>query len=187
MKLNNKIAALEALLFIHGEPLDDRKIEKVLGLKAGEAEELLGEFQKELDDEKRGLCLVTDSNKHQLTTKAEFGGILEKFIKDELSEDLTPASLEALSVIAYLGPISRSRIEYLRGVNSQFTLRNLMLRGLIDREPDPKRPNVYLYRPSVELVKHLGLGRAEELPDYDKFRKSIEDIEKGTINVQQSA
>ena len=179
MELGNKLAALEALLFIHGEPLTESKIEKILELKPGEAEGLLEELGGKLENEERGLYMVSNAGKFQLSTKPAFGSILEKFVKDELSGDLTPASLEALAIIAYLGPISRSRLEYLRGVNSVFTLRSLLLRGLIDRESDPKRSNAFLYRPSVQLVRHLGLSKVEALPDYEKLRTVIEDIEKG--------
>lgn len=183
--LDKKLASLEALLFIHGEALPLKKIEKVLKLGPGEALELLYQFSQVLESDGRGLRLIFDSGKFQLSTKPEFGKILEEFVREELTEDLTPASLEALSIIAYLGPISRSRLEYLRGVNSVFTLRNLMLRGLVERFPDPKRPNAYLYKPSLELIRHLGLGKTEELPDYEEFRDIIEKVEAGPAYERQ--
>ena len=176
---SSKIAELEALLFIHGEPLTEQKIEKILELGPGESEGLLKTLEEKLTGGERGLCLISSSGKFQLSTKPAFGNILEKFVKDELSGDLTAASLEALAIIAYLGPVSRSRLEYLRGVNSVFTLRNLLLRGLIEREPDPKRLNSFLYKPSVQLIRHLGLAKVEALPDFEKLRTTIEDIEKG--------
>ena len=172
-----KLASLEALLFIHGEPIEVGKLSKILGLSPGEGENLLSELKKNLEEGKRGLRLISDSERVQLVTKPEFSKIIENFIKDELSEDLTPASLETLSIICYLGPISRSRIEYLRGVNSMFTLRSLMLRGLAARFPDPKRANAYLYKPSFELLKHLGLGGVRDLPDYERFSEIAKKFE----------
>lgn len=185
--LNGKLAALESLLFIHGEPLGFDKIEKKLGLRAGGAEELSIELQERLLAEDRGLALIVGGGKVQLATKAQFREILESFVKEELTEELTPASLEALSVIAYLGPISRSRLDYLRGVNSTFILRSLLLRGLIQRFPDPEGPQSYLYEPSLELVKHLGLGRKEDLPDYEKFQSLLRSFEGAAEeNISQS-
>ncbi len=178
--LNGKLAALESLLFIHGEPLGFDKIEKKLGLRAGEVEELSSELEKRLLAEDRGLALISGGGKVQLATKAQFREILENFVKEELTEELTPASLEALSVIAYLGSISRSRLDYLRGVNSTFILRSLLLRGLIQRFPDPGQPQSYLYEPSLELVKHLGLRRKEDLPDYEKFQSLLRSFESAT-------
>ena len=174
---NQKLAALEALLFIYGESLNFEKIEKVLGLKDGEGKELTAQLGEQLIKDERGLSLVYDGDKVQIATKAAFGGILAKFAKEELSEELTPASLETLSLVAYLGPIARSRLEYFRGVNSVFTLRNLMLRGLIERFPDPKRLSSYLYKSSLELVKYLGLKDIQELPDYQKMKSILSGFE----------
>ncbi len=170
-------AGLEALLFIHGEPLGMEKIAKVLGVERTEAEEIITHYKQSLDNDQRGLCIIEDGEKFQLATKPVFGNILSQFIKEELSEELTPAALEALSIVFYLGPISRIRLEYFRGVSSVFTLRNLLLRGLVERFPDPKRPNSYLYKPSMSLIRHLGLAKIQDLPDYQKFQDVLKGFE----------
>ncbi|MDE2019503.1 MAG: SMC-Scp complex subunit ScpB [Patescibacteria group bacterium] len=175
--LEKKLASLEALLFIHGEPLSFKKIEAVLELPAGECEILIEELKKRLEESARGLQLVADREKVQLATKPEFNLILEDFVKEELTEDLTPASLEALSIVAYLGPISRAKIEYLRGVNSMVILRSLMIRGLVERFPDPEHPASYLYQPTLELMKHLGIAEKEHLPEYAKFQELLKVFE----------
>jgi segregation and condensation protein B len=171
--MDKKLASLEALLFIHGEPLTYKKIESVLGLKKDELEPVIAELRKRLEEGGRGLQLVSDKEKIQLATKPEFNKILEDFVKDELTEDLSPASLEALGIVSYLAPISRARLEYLRGVNSIVILRSLMIRGLIERIPDPERPSGFLYRPTFDLMKHLGLAKKEDLPDYEKFQELL--------------
>ncbi len=170
----NRLASLEALLFIHGEPLTHKKIRAVLGF--GENEDLAGliaELSAQLAREDRGLQLISDREKIQLATKPEFNHILESFVKEEISEDLSAASLEALSIIAYLGPISRAKLEYLRGVNSSVILRSLMIRGLIERFADPEHPATPLYRPTFDLMKHLGVKEKEGLPDYGKFQELL--------------
>lgn len=168
--INAKLAELEALLFIHGEPLTHKKIESVLEVSKSEAEQVIGELETRLAETHRGVALMKDGDKIQLITKAQFGKILEKFVKDELSEELSPASLETLAAIIYFAPISRARLEYLRGVNSSFILRSLLLRGLVERFSDPDRPNQYLYRPTFELLKHAGLSKREDMPDFEKFQ-----------------
>src|ERR1700687_889193 len=127
--IHKNLAALEALLFIHGEPIARKKVETVLGIENEEGASLTETLRKNLEDEGRGLQLLSDKEKVQLTTKPAFNMILEAFVKEELTEELTPASLETLSIIAYLGPISRAKIEYLRGVNSSMILRSLAIRG----------------------------------------------------------
>jgi len=145
------------------------------GEKVSEAEvkEAVSELQKKYS-EGGGLNLIfSDSpagQKVQLATKSEFAPLMEEFIKDEFKEDLTPASLETLSLIAYLGPISRAQIDYYRGVNSSFILRNLLMRGLVERYTDPQRANVYFYQASFDLMKYLGISKMEDLPEYEKFK-----------------
>ena len=134
---------------------------------------LADELKKRLKDPARGLQIISDREKVQLATKPEWNAILQGFIKEELTEDLTPASLETLSIVSYLGPISRPRIEYLRGVNSSVILRSLMIRGLIERSSDPEHPASFLYRPTFDAMKHLGIQQKEDLPDFAKFQELL--------------
>jgi segregation and condensation protein B len=167
-------ASLEALLFIHGEPLAYKKIQAVLGIdKKEDLDVLIMELGRDLEASARELQLISDKEKVQLATKPEFNSILESFVKEEISEDLSPASVEALSIIAYLGPISRAKLEYLRGVNSIVILRSLMIRGLVERYPDPEHSSGFLYRPTFDLIKHLGIKEKQNLPDFEKFQELL--------------
>ncbi len=191
MSGQNLAGAIEAVLFVYGEPLEIKRIAKILGADEKEVKTALDEFAKKLEEDNRGLTLIRGESgpageKVQLATKKEFTPLLENFIKEEFKENLSPASLETLSLIAYLGPIPRSEIDYYRGVNSSFILRSLLLRGLIDRFPDPKRGNAFLYQPSFDLLKYLGLSKVEEMPEYDKFKAMIAKIEQ-SINQQSTA
>ncbi|MBI2033764.1 MAG: SMC-Scp complex subunit ScpB [Candidatus Liptonbacteria bacterium] len=174
--VEENLASLEALLFIQGEPIAKKRIGKILNLPLEDLEKVLGELEKRLHEESRGLSLVLDAEKVQLVTKSKFRNLLESFAKEELSEELTPASVEALSIISYLGPISRSQLDFIRGVNSTFILRNLLIRGLVERTPHPKSPNTYLYSPSFQLLRHLGLKNKEELPEYAKYQELLKNF-----------
>ena len=197
--MNKKLAELEALLFIHGEPISFAKIGTVLKIDVEECEALVAEMKKTLENDERGLQLVVGSagagsgaagasasKKVQLATKPEFNAILESFVREELSEDLTPASLEALSIIAYLGPITRAKLEFLRGVNSLVILRSLMIRGLVERLPDPEHPTSFLYQPTFDLMKQLGLQSKEDLPDFAKFQDLLKVFETNTPPAQNT-
>ncbi len=176
-KQNKKIAAkLEALLFIYGESIDLKKLYKILGLKEPEVKDGLEELKKELSQEHRGLTLIEDKDNVQLATKPEFSKLLEDITKQEFTEILTPAALETLSIIAYAGPISRADIEYIRGVNSSFILRILIMRGLVEREINPKRANAYIYSASFDLLRHLGLSKITDLPDHAKYKELVANL-----------
>jgi segregation and condensation protein B len=175
----NHIAALEALLFIHGEPLTVARAAAHLAISEEEVNVAASSLAKKYELEDSGLRLLTYGERLQAVTKSQYAHLLEKFVKDELSEELSPATLETLSIISYLGPVSRSRIEYLRGVNSVFTLRNLMLRGLIERTTEKEKAGAVLYRLAPECLRHLGVATLEELPQYSETRSMLEKIEKG--------
>ena len=163
-------AQLEALLFIYGEPLALAKIAEILTITKEQVAQAVQELDEHLKTTNSGLALMTLGDSIQLATRPEFSTLLEKVVKSELNESLTPAALETLSIIAYASPISRAEIDYIRGVNSSYTLRALSMRGLIDRASDPKRGNAYVYGPSFDLLKHMGVARIEALPEYEKFR-----------------
>lgn len=167
-------ARLEAVLFLHGEELSFQKISHMLHIALEAVPALVAEFGKQYASKERGILLLVRDAKVQLVTKPEQSELVSQFLKEELTEELTPASLETLSIITYLGPVPRSRIEYLRGVNSLFTLRSLRLRGLIERIPDPKNSNAFLYQASLDLLKHLGTVKENQLPDYEKFHALLE-------------
>lgn len=167
------LAAIEALLFVYGEPMEINKISKLLKVKDEEVKMSLDELAKDFEDGDRGLRLIFSGNQVQLATKPEFSHLLENFIKEEFKEQLSPAALETLSLIIYLSPLSKSQLDYYRGVNSAFILRSLLIRGLIERFPDPKRSNIYIYQSSFDLLKYLGISKVEELPEYEKLRTII--------------
>ncbi len=172
-KQNNLSAIIEALLFVYGEPMEIKRIKKILNVSEETVREAANILKEEYAAEKRGLTLIENVDRLQLATKPEISVFLEDFVKEEFKEELTPASLESLSLIVYLGPLSRARLDYFRGVNSSFILRNLLLRGLIERYPDPQKGNVYLYQVSFDLLKYLGISKIEDLPEYHKYKELI--------------
>jgi segregation and condensation protein B len=167
-------AAVEALLFIYGEPLEINRLAKTLGVQPNEISDAIETLVALYEQENRGLTLVRNEKAVQLVTKPNLSPIVEKFVKEDFSEELTPASLETLAIVLYAGPISRAEIEYIRGVNSSFILRSLLLRGLITRAPDPKRANTYLYEASFDLLRALGIKSSRDLPEAKKYRALLE-------------
>jgi segregation and condensation protein B len=98
--------------------------------------------------------------------------------KLDFEEDLSRASLETLAIVAYRSPITRAGIEAVRGVNSTFTLRTLLLRGLVERYENPADQRSYLYRPAFDLLKYLGIEKIENLPNFPELNKKLQDLEK---------
>jgi len=182
-----KIAELEALLFYYGEPIAIKKIAKILNRSQTECEALLNAFETILKNDSSRACLILRNGEEvQLVTKPTFKNLAEKLLLEEFREELTPASLETLAIVAYLGPISRAAVDYIRGVNSSFTLRNLLMRGLIEKETETTKSNAYHYRVTFDFLKHMGLTKIQELPEYDKVRGVLEKLgQSESINQNQ--
>lgn len=174
----NLPAAIEALLFIHGEPMRIKKLAATLGAKENAVREAIEGLKTRYASEECGLALTLINEEAGLITKPQFGELLRDFVKEEFSETLSPASLETITLIAYLGPLPKSDIDEYRGVNSSFILRGLLLRGLILRAPDPRRATTFLYQPTLDLLNYLGVASQSELPDYEKFRADLDSLRR---------
>ncbi len=175
MKKNNE-AALVALLFTYGEPLEIKKIAQILEITEEEILSLRENVKNTYEKKDGGLSIIKHDNKLQLVSDPKLTSIVESLIKKEFHEELTPSAEETLAIIAYAGPITRIDIDNIRGVNSSFMLRNLLIRGLIERSYDPSRPNAYIYSVSFDFLKHLGLSKIEDLPEKDKYLKLVNDF-----------
>ncbi len=176
--MNDKLSKLEAVLFAFGEPVNIRKIGGILEIKEEEVSQDLEELKKYYIEQDSGIVIFEHEGSYELVTSKKHSELIEKILKTEIDEDLTPAATEIMAIISYLGPISRSSIEYIRGVNSSFSLRTLMMRGLIERIPHPDKSNAYLYRPTADILKRLGVSKMEELPEFVRYRELKKMIER---------
>jgi segregation and condensation protein B len=172
MDAMNLSAKIEAILFWKAEPVSVKKLASLLNVKVEEVKAGLIELEKTLIG--RGVTLVQTDEDVMLGTAKELSSLIEQLTKDELTRDLGKAGLETLSIVLYQGPISRADIDYIRGVNSQFILRALLIRGLVERIDNPADARSYLYKTTLDLLSHLGIGKVSELPEYEQVRKEIE-------------
>lgn len=165
-------AALESLLFVSGEPLSFARLAKTLETsEADVAAHLQALSEKYSHDTQCGLQLIIKDRKAALATKPENAAFVETLTKSALQENLSRAGLEVLSIIAYRTPITRAEIEAIRGVNCSFTLRNLLLRDLIERQGNPDDARGYIYLPTFRFLQSLGLKDAGELPDHEALSR----------------
>jgi len=165
-------AKLEAILFFKGEALAVSDAARLLETDETAIKEIAAKLQTELAP--RGLRLVVSGENMMLMTAPELAGFFEDMRKEEFSKELTKAAAETLAIVLYRGPVSRSEIDYIRGVNSAFILRNLQVRGLVEKVTKSGEERRFLYQPSVELLAHLGITGLQELPEFDKVKRELE-------------
>ena len=157
----------ESILFVHGEPMAIKRLAAITQASEEEMRDALAALAKNLDG--RGLVLLEKDEEWQLGSHPLAAPYIEKLARGQFGEELSRPALETLAIIAYRGPLARADIEDIRGVNSSFTLRALMMRGLIERTDHPRDARGFLYRVSMDFLKHLGLARMQDLPRYDEL------------------
>jgi segregation and condensation protein B len=162
---------LESILFYKNEPVALADLSAWLEVSEEEVKAGLEALREALSG--RGIVLLENRGEYSLVTSPDSSGLIEKVVKEELSKDLSGASLETLAVILYKTPVTRKEIEYIRGVNVSFSLRNLLLRGLIEKVSSKLDERIYLYTPSVDALKYLGITRVEDLPGYTEIVREI--------------
>jgi len=167
---------IESLLFISAKPMT---VGQLAGLLEAEKKEIIKSADELILDYKNnqsGVQIINDGSKYQMVSSPENAKIIQKFIEDETTGELSKPSLEALTIIAYRGPVSKIDLDRIRGVNCALILRNLLLRGLIEGKPDKKKNETY-YTATFDFIRFLGLTSIKELPDYEKLHQD-ETIER---------
>lgn len=179
MDLESKI---EAVLFFKGEPVSRKRLAEILKANQEDLNIAIEGLKSSLVG--RGIVLQEKDNEVTLGTAPALTDLISNLQKEELSRDLSKASLETLSIILYKNGANRAEIDYIRGVNSSFTLRALSVRGLVERVTDPNDSRRYLYRPTFETLSYLGIRSVEELPEWNEVKISMD---KAAKNFEEEA
>ncbi len=164
---------IEAILFVSGEEMSVQKIRKTLGDEVAESE-IIAEIEKLQEAyQGKGIRILMKDGKVQMVSAPEHAEVIHALVKSHLTEELTPAALETLACIAYREPIAKQEIDELRGVNSIFSLRALLMRGLIEKTKKGDDARTEYYRVTLDLLKKLGIEKITDLPDYGVFSKNV--------------
>jgi len=184
MSSQNIQASLEAMLFASGESVPVKRLAEVIDKTEAQTIKMLEELRKKYDDDQScGIRLVRLEDSYQLSSKKEYYEAIRELTERKRRASLSNAGLEVLSVIAYNQPITRSSIEFIRGVNSDGALNNLIAAGLVEevgRLDAPGRP--MLFGTSQEFLRCFDLSSISELPEVDleyNFNELNHDLVKG--------
>ena len=164
---------LESLLFVSIKALALKELASLTGAKTKEIEEALIELAGDYEKVGSGLAIIKNNSQYQITTAGDNAVLIKEFLKSETSGELSQPSLEALTIIAYRGPISKLELEKIRGINCSLIIRNLLIRGLIEEKFEKIKQENY-YSVSLDFIRFLGIGSVDALPDYEKLNRSEE-------------
>lgn len=170
-------AVIEGLLFLSGD--DGLTLEEIVKITEKDSEEIksaIKELYNDYTNEERGIQIEFLGNHFKLTTKKEHKEYYKKLTIDEESSILSQSALETLAIIAYNAPITRIDVDNIRGVNSSYVIRKLLLKGLIEevgRSDAPGKPRLYNVTP--RFLDYFGLGSIDELPKLEEKNETIDD------------
>ena len=184
----NLKAVIEGLLFVVGDDgLDLDEISKILEISKDETKELIKELQNDYQSSDRGIRIDFLGDKLKLTTKKEHNIYYQKLLTTEDNNNLSQAALETLAIIAYNQPITRVKVDELRGISNNHIIRKLVAKGLIKeggRSNMPGRP--ILYETTSEFLDYFGLSSIENLPDMRDFLEEEEKETEDEVDLYQS-
>ena len=168
---------IEGLLFVSGEDgLTLDEIANITEKNKEDIKEIIQELYKDYENENRGIRIEYLGNHFKLTTKKEHKDYYKKMLEEEENSTLSNSALETLAIIAYNAPITRSAIDEIRGVNSAYAVRKLLIMNLIEevgRSELPGRPK--LYNVTSKFLDYFGLGSIEDLPELNFKEKNVEE------------
>ena len=173
------IGALEGILFVVGEEgITKEKLISVLDINEQELNGLINALTKRYEGIEHGITITKFGDKYKLVTKKEHKKYYQKLVDNNYDGNLTGAALETLAIIAYNYPITRSAIEEIRGVNSDYQIRKLLAFDLIKevgKSDLPGRPN--LYGITDNFLDYFGLSKIEDLPKLEEVEENDETID----------
>lgn len=170
MTLEQKI---EGVLFYKAAPIKKSTLLKLFDVKEDQLESALNALSQRLNN--GATRLIQTTNEVELVTAPELDELIDGLRKDEMRRDIGKAGAETLAIILYRGPISRVEIDRVRGVNSAFILRNLQVRGLIEKSTAGRQTQ---FQPTTALLAHLGIKDRTEAPDFENVMNALDKYEQ---------
>jgi len=162
---------LEGLLFYRSAPLKKQVIMKQFSADIDGLNAAIAALQARLEN--GALRLIETDLEIQLVTAPALAPFIEDIRKQDMKSDIGKAGAETLAIVLYRGVVTRAEIDQIRGVNSTFILRNLLVRGLIQRQPAEKGSG-YAFRIAPELLAHLGVTSTHELVDFARITDALD-------------
>lgn len=175
---------IESILFVSGRPLTVKKLSELTGHPLEKVTEALAVLMEKYASQPGGIQINRIGQSYQMATAPDSASLVQKFLEEEEKKELTKPSLEALTIIAYRGPITKAELELIRGVNCSLILRNLLIRGLVEAIDD-KMAMTTRYQVTFDFLHYLGIRETRELPDFEKLN-SDDNLERLLAEIAHS-
>jgi segregation and condensation protein B len=181
--MNELAQKIEGLLLYKNEPVTFTWLSRVLEVPKDHIQEAINTMLPHY--EQRGITLVVTHDSAAIMTADVVSGLITGFSKNREERELSKQALETLAIIMYKSRVTKAEIDYIRGVNSVFILRNLLIRGLISKKPNLLDKRSPIYVPTHDLLSFLGINSIETLPGFDDIKQRLADLEDRFIEDQK--
>ena len=168
MEKSQICGAIEAILYVTGEPIETAELGRALEIEGEQLADALDELEYGYNKEARGFRLLRFGDHVQLGTRSDYAPYIEKLLQPVQKQSLSQAVMETLALIAYKQPVTRAEIEAIRGVKCDYSLQSLLNKQLVcevGRKETLGRP--ILYGTTDAFLRHFGISSLEELPAVD--------------------
>ncbi len=182
MKASKLQAAVEAILFASGEPVELDKIAEVLEIEPEVCEQVILNLSAKLDETNSGICVLKLDNMYQLSSRTEYAEVIRDVLELRKNTPLSAAAFEVLAVIAYNQPVTKSFVEQIRGVDCSGVISTLCQKKLIEEKGRldlPGRPLVYGTTP--DFLRCFSISSLDELPDLPQKETETENNNENII------
>ena len=156
---------IEAILFVAGEPVNVKDMQRALDVTEDETRQAIDALDSDYSFHRRGITLKRFGERIQLSTRAEYAPYVERLLQPIQKQSLSQSALETLAIVAYRQPVTKLEMEAVRGVKCDYSVQSLVNKGLIEevgRKEALGRP--ILYGTTDKFLSHFGLSSLEELP-----------------------
>lgn len=178
MEFKEYKAAIEAILFAHGEPLDADRLAELLELDGETVHRLAADLMSEINTRDGGLAMVRLDNAYQLCTRKQYAELIRRALDIRRNTPLSQAAMEVLAIVAYNQPVTRAFVEQVRGVDCSAVVQGLLQKNLIEergRLELPGRP--LLYGTTPVFLRSFGIAKLDELPPLPQNQEEARMVE----------
>lgn len=184
--MNSLKYAIEGILFAAGEPVKTARLALALDADLEDVEKSVNELKNEYNKEHRGFTIIDIDDGYQICSRPEYYTYIQEILGEQRRQALSNAAMETLAIIAYKQPITRTGIEYIRGVNSDGSVNRLVERNLIEevgRMDAPGRP--ILYGTTLNFLRCFGIATLDDLPEVDLSKLDNDSAHAETLDISE--
>lgn len=164
----DNLLKIQTLLLVSGKPVKIKEIASLLKIKEPEVRAGIDKLQQDFNRAESGWWIVENNDAVELASNPRQAEFIEDYLKLEQMAELTRPALETLTIISYCGPVAKTTLDRIRGVNCALILRNLLIKGLVEEVTIDSAKH---YQVTMEFMNHLGLSEISQLPNYDKLHE----------------